>query len=89
MSGDLGDVEPIKVWQCVGCGRIDHPQPCIGVCRDQKAEMVWAADYARALERVRALEAVLQRIVHTTPHGERWERSYRALQDDARRALER
>ena len=51
--------------------------------------MVWAADYARALERVRALEAVLQRIVHTTPHGERWERSYRALQDDARRALER
>jgi hypothetical protein len=24
--------ERIKVWQCIGCGRIDSPQNCIGVC---------------------------------------------------------
>ena len=80
-------VEPIKVWQCVGCGRIDHPQPCVGVCRDEKAEIVFAADYRVALERVAALEAVLQRMVHTTPREEAWEASYRALQVQARRAL--
>jgi hypothetical protein len=81
------DVEPIKVWQCVGCGRIDHPQPCVGVCQDRKAEYVKAADYRRAIDRLRALETVLQRIVHTTPRGEGWERSYRALQEQARIAL--
>ena len=88
MSSALEDVEPIKVWQCIGCGRIDHPQPCIGVCRDQKAEMVFAADYRRALDRIRALETVLARIVNTTPRGDAWERSYRALQEQVRRALE-
>ena len=78
---------PIKVWKCVGCGRIDHPQPCVGVCRDEKAEVVFAADYRAALDRIAALEAVLQRIVHTTPRGEGWQLSYRALQEQARRAL--
>ena len=87
MSPRLEEVEPVKVWQCVGCGRIDHPQPCIGVCRDQKAEMVWASDYARALARVRALETIIQRIVNTTPRGTSWERSYKALQEQARKAL--
>jgi hypothetical protein len=81
------EVEPLKVWQCVGCGRIDHPQPCIGVCRDQKAEIVWASDYARVVGRVRELEAALRRIVHTTPRAGDWERSYRALQQHARTAL--
>ena len=88
MSPELESVEPIKVWQCIGCGKIDHPQPCIGVCRDQKAEMVFASDFRRAVDRVRALEVILERIVHTTPRGGDWERSYRALQDQARRALE-
>ena len=46
-----------------------------------------AADYRRAIDRLRALETVLQRIVHTTPRGEGWERSYRALQEQARIAL--
>jgi hypothetical protein len=80
-------VEVLKAWECVGCGRIDHPQPCIGVCRDRKAELVFASDYRLALERIAALEAVLQRIVHTTPRGDAWEASYRALQEAARAAL--
>jgi len=80
-------VQPIKVWRCVGCGRLDHPQPCIGVCRDEKVEIVFAADYQAALERIGALEVVLQRIVHTTPRADAWEASYRALQGQARAAL--
>lgn len=87
MTHDLGAVEPIKVWQCIGCGRIDHPQPCIGVCRDQKAELVYASDYRKALERIGELEAVLGRIARTTPRGEAWETTWRALQDAARQVL--
>jgi hypothetical protein len=83
----LGAVETIKVWECEGCGRIDHPQPCVGVCRDRKAELVYAADYRDALARIARLESVLHRIVHTTPRGDSWEASYRALQEAARKAL--
>jgi hypothetical protein len=83
----LEEVETLKVWQCIGCGRIDHPQPCVGVCRDQKAELVYASDYRKALARIAELEGVLGRIVHTTPRGDAWEVSYRALQEAARKAL--
>ena len=87
MSTRLEPVEPVKVWRCAGCGRIDHPQPCVGICRDEKAGIVFADDYLKALERIRALENILQRIANTTPRGDRWEASYRALQEQARRAL--
>ena len=87
MTSSFEPVLPVKVWRCVGCGRIDHPQPCIGVCRDEKAQIVFIDDYRRALARVAELEAVLQRIVHTTPRGPQWEASYRALQEQARKAL--
>jgi hypothetical protein len=78
-------VETFKVWQCVGCGRIDHPQPCVGICQDRKVEMVYAADHAQS---VAALEAILRRIAFTTPRPGEWEPAWRALQADARRALE-
>jgi hypothetical protein len=77
-------VETIKVWECVGCGRIDHPQPCVGVCRDVKAEYVRAADYANALERIENLEGLLRRIAFTSPRDGEFESAWRALQRDAR-----
>ncbi len=83
--------ERFKVWQCIGCGRIDHPQPCVGVCRDQKVEMMFAADHdrevAEAARREEALRAVLRRIAFTTPREGEWESAWRALQADARRCL--
>ena len=30
----------IQVWQCVGCGRVEGPAQCIGVCQDRIAELV-------------------------------------------------
>jgi len=84
----------VTAWECVGCGKIDAPQPCIGICQDRKVEFVYADEYDRALaqlefecERVRTAESLLRRIVHTKPHKGEWERSYLALQDQARRAL--
>jgi hypothetical protein len=80
-------VDTIKVWECAGCGRIDHPQPCVGICTDRKAELVRASDYRAAEERVASLEAVLRRIAFTTPRAGEWESAWRALQRDAKALL--
>jgi hypothetical protein len=86
--------EVFKVWQCIGCGRIDGPQPCVGICQDRKAELVYASEYEEqfwraenAAERVAALEALVRRLAWTTPRAGEWERSYRELQRAARDAL--
>jgi hypothetical protein len=79
------DIDRIKVWQCVGCGRIDDPQPCVGICRDVKVEYVLAADHDRAVE---ALLKVARAIARTTPREGECVRHWRALQAQARRALE-
>lgn len=84
----------IQAWQCVGCGRIEAPQTCLGVCRDRKILMVAKDDHDRAVadlsgaqRRVEVALAMLARIVHSTPQGEQWERNYRALQEQARAAI--
>jgi uncharacterized membrane protein len=86
--------EVFKVWQCIGCGRIDGPQPCVGICQDRKAELVYASEYEeqfwraeKAEERVAVLEALVRRLAWTTPRAGDWERSYRELQRGARDAL--
>ena len=81
----------IKVWQCIGCGRIDDPQPCVGVCRDAKVEYVLAshhdAEMAAARAEIAALRDVVQRIAHTSPRNGQWEKTWLALQERARKAL--
>jgi hypothetical protein len=78
------DLARRKVWECIGCGRIDDPQPCVGICRDQKVEYVLAADHDRT---VAALLEVVRIIATTTPRAGEAERHWKALQDRARRAL--
>ena len=80
MAQRFNVIETIKVWECVGCGRIDHPQPCVGICRDRKAEYVRAEDYQK-------LENLLRRIAFTTPREGESESAWRALQRDARALL--
>lgn len=86
--------ERVTAWQCIGCGRIEGPQPCIGVCQDRKTELVYAADYdallvqlSRARGQVQALAALLRQLTHTTPREGGWETTYRALQAQAAQAL--
>jgi hypothetical protein len=81
-------------WQCIGCGRIEGPQPCIGVCQDRKVSFVFASDYAAVLsrlleaeERIAALEGLVRRMALSTPRTGEWERSYRSLQQESRRVL--
>lgn len=86
--------ERITAWQCIGCGRIEGAQPCVGICQDRKAEFVSASDHdevlaqlALARRQTETLAALLRQLAHTTPRQDRWERSYRALQASALRAL--
>jgi hypothetical protein len=49
----LADPEVVEARQCVGCGRLEAPQPCIGVCQDRKVRLVDASSYEEALARLR------------------------------------
>jgi hypothetical protein len=84
----------VKAWQCIGCGKIEAPQTCIGICQDRKVEFVYAFEHEEALaqardaqRRVEALAALVRRLAWATPRAGEWERSYRALQREARDAL--
>ena len=84
----------VQAWQCIGCGKIEAPQTCIGVCQDRKVQFVYAFEHEEVLAQVRraqrhasVLEAVVRQLACTTPHKDGWERSFRALQDHAKRAL--
>jgi polyferredoxin len=84
----------VKAWQCIGCGKIEAPQTCIGVCQDRKVEFVYAAEHketlaqlALARRQASVLEALVRRLACTTPRQDGWEHSYRAMQAQARSAL--
>ena len=83
--------EYVKAWQCIGCGKIEAPQTCVGVCQDRKVEFVYAHDHREAMARAQtqaaAMESLVRQIASTTPRQGEWERSYRALQERARHAL--
>ena len=67
----------IKAWQCIGCGRVEADGRCIGICEDRPVRLVSAGDYEQ-------LESFVRRLASTTPRDGQWERTYRALQQEAR-----
>lgn len=91
---DVGSDGRIEAWECVGCGRIEAPQTCIGVCRDRKLELVDAGVHQDALnklreaaERIERLESLARRLARARPREGQWERSYRVLQEEATELL--
>ena len=81
------ETERIQGWRCIGCGKVDAPRPCVGVCQDRKVELVDAADYDALLARVRELEAALALIARITPREDALPASWRAVQERARALL--
>ena len=89
------DTERITAWQCIGCGRIEGAQPCVGICEDRGAEFVNASAYDEALaqlalarRRIEGLAALVRQIAYTVPHAGEHERTWLALQQRARRTLD-
>jgi hypothetical protein len=39
----------VMAWQCIGRGKIEAPQTCIGVCQDRKVEFVCASEHEEPL----------------------------------------
>jgi hypothetical protein len=85
----------IQAWQCIGCGRVEAPQNCIGVCQDRKIELVDARRFDELqrhldAERIKSgrLLALVQRLAWSKPRPDAWERSYQALQEQARALVE-
>lgn len=81
----------IQAWQCIGCGKLEAPQTCIGVCRDRKVFLIGKDEHESALAEIARLRAqldhaaeLLLRFERATPHAGQWERSYRALQTQVR-----
>ena len=86
--------ETIRAWQCIGCGRIEAPQTCVGICQDRKVEFVYAFEHEQALAQLAvarrqasALESLVRRLASTTPRDDGWKSSYLAVQKQARSAL--
>lgn len=84
----------VQAWQCIGCGRIEAPQPCIGVCRDRKVLLVGRDEHDAALAEIARLQNALaaaasrlSRFGSATPREGQWEASYRALQVQVREVL--
>jgi hypothetical protein len=77
----------MKAWQCIGCGRIESNATCLGICEDVPITVVSAADYDAARRELDELRLFLQQLVHSSPRGGEWERSYRVAQERARRLL--
>jgi hypothetical protein len=88
-------IEYMQAWQCIGCGKLDGPQSCVGICQDHRVSLVYASEYEelrKQLEVARADLALLadqmRQIVNTTPKHQEWKRNYEALQELARRTLD-
>lgn len=88
----MGDY--IHAWQCIGCGKIEAPQTCIGVCRDRKITLVGMDDHQLALDEIQRMygrleqaQAMLARVAHTTPRDGHWHEAWQAVQEQARTLL--
>lgn len=84
----------IEAWQCIGCGRIEAPQTCIGVCRDRKVLLVGLDQHAalRAerdalIQRLDEVRQALSRFAAARPHAGQWQRSWEALQRELQELL--
>lgn len=87
--------ETVKGWQCIGCGNLEAPQTCIGVCEYRKVELVYAFEHAQTAAELQAataqrdaLAALLRRFASVKPREGAWETALRRFQAEARKALD-
>jgi hypothetical protein len=86
--------EVVRAWACASCGRIEAPQPCIGVCIRPETAMVEAAEHQAVLDQAEAVRLQLDRLAPpvrllawTTPRPGRTQDAARAVYAAARAVL--
>lgn len=84
-------IESVNAWQCLGCGKIEVPKTCVGVCESRKVELIYAHEHragiASLLAANEAMSVLLKQFAYIQPREDGWERSYRAMQEKARKVL--
>ncbi len=82
--------EPFRAWLCTGCGRVEAPQACLGVCLRHPEEVVRADRHAEALARAAdadrdagALRALVRRLAWTTPRDGHGDETVAAMREAA------
>jgi hypothetical protein len=80
----------VEAWGCPNCGRIDAPQPCLGVCVRHPVLMADARECHELLARVeeamktdRALSTIVRLAAHVRPQPGREDRTWTALRSRA------
>jgi hypothetical protein len=84
---------------CVGCGRVDVPEPCVGACDERMLDLILAKEYDAARTQTDAatrkaarLRELLIRLVSElpepgAPQPDDWEERIRMLRTQARSVL--
>ncbi len=92
---DLPDVEIIQAWGCPRCGRIDAPQPCLGICVFHPRTVADAREYRQLAPRAdqavhvdQALSGIARIIAAITPRPGREEATTAAMREKARHTLD-
>lgn len=90
------DVAVIEAWGCPRCGRIDAPQPCLGVCVRRPGAVADASEYRRFAaqsERLaaedRALTGLARLLATVTPRPGHEESTVVTVRSRARELLDR
>jgi hypothetical protein len=93
---DAPDIEVIEAWGCPRCGRIDAPQPCLGICIRRPGTVADAREYRelapraeRAAAADQALSGLARLILAVTPRPGREDATIAAVRARARHALDR
>ena len=53
--------DSITAWQCIGCGNLEAPQTCIGVCEYRKVRLVDANLFDQQQHELEQCERLRQR----------------------------
>lgn len=75
--------DSITAWQCIGCGNLEAPQTCIGVCEYRKVRLIDARVCEQQQREFAALRAFVMGLATTHPRADAFEASYLALQRKA------
>lgn len=86
--------EPVTAWSCPGCGGLDAPQPCLGICLWRPVEWIDRDSYERerakvlpTLEAAERLRSLACRLASVTPRSGTEELSLRAFGAEAEQVL--
>jgi hypothetical protein len=91
--------ERLSALFCIGCGRVDVPEPCVGDCDERVLDLVLAKDHdearthvEKAVQHAEALRELLVQLVSQLPEPNApmpsdWAETRRAMQTHARSVL--